>query len=172
MVRNCLSGRLKKGTGSSNAPSSPVVEHCCDVPVPFFNGLLSVTDEQHHRKAVSAEAKGRFSAGLASALVTVLACLLASADVDRWHKQYAWFAENGYWKLVAVFAAAGIFGGIVGLIYMFAGRAVGLAKDGPVCRHIGRRDGLTNSSGARRDVEDDPLRLHLVDGSRAIAVGR
>ena len=56
-------------------------------------------------------------------LVTVLACLLASADVDQWRKQYAWFVENGLWKLVAIFGAAGVFGGIVGVIYMFSGSA-------------------------------------------------
>jgi hypothetical protein len=67
--------------------------------------------------------KAGFPLASLALLVTVLACLLASADVDRWHKQYAWFAENGYWKLVAVFGAAGLFGGIVGLIYMFGGSA-------------------------------------------------
>jgi hypothetical protein len=54
-------------------------------------------------------------------LVTVFACLLASADIKQFQKQYTWFVENGIWKLVAIFGAAGLFGGIIGLIYMFVG---------------------------------------------------
>ncbi len=45
----------------------------------------------------------------------------ASADIKQWQKQYAWFAENGIWKLVAAFGVAGLFGGTIGLIYMFVG---------------------------------------------------
>ena len=56
-------------------------------------------------------------------LVTVLACVLASADVDRWHKQWRWFSENGVWRLVAIFGAAGVFGGFVGFVYMLGGSA-------------------------------------------------
>jgi hypothetical protein len=74
-------------------------------------------------KSTLPKPKAGFPLASLALLVTVLACLLASADVDRWHKQYAWFAENGYWKLVAVFGAAGVFGGIVGLIYMFGSSA-------------------------------------------------
>ena len=65
--------------------------------------------------------KAGFPLASLALLVTVLACLLASADIDRWHKQYAWFAENGPWRLVAIFGAAGVFGGFVGFVYMFGG---------------------------------------------------
>ena len=69
--------------------------------------------------------------------------------------------------------AAGIFGGIVGLIYMFGGMQVARSRRmAPFAGILAGADGLVDSSGARRDVEDDPFRLHLVDGSRAIAVGR
>ena len=52
-------------------------------------------------------------------LVTMLACLLASADVDRWREQYLWLKEDWPWRIVALFGGAGLFGGLIGSAYVF-----------------------------------------------------
>lgn len=56
-------------------------------------------------------------------LVTVFACVLASADIDRLSKQLVWFDEHGNWRLIALVGAASVFGGLIGFIYMFGGIA-------------------------------------------------
>jgi hypothetical protein len=52
-------------------------------------------------------------------LVTALACLLVCADVARFRAQYAILSASGVWQPITLFGVAGIFGGIVGLVYMF-----------------------------------------------------
>jgi hypothetical protein len=54
-------------------------------------------------------------------LVTVLASLLACADVDRWREQYSWLADDWPWRLVALFGGAGLMGGLIGCAYLFVG---------------------------------------------------
>jgi hypothetical protein len=51
-------------------------------------------------------------------LVTSLACLLACADIHRFRAQYAIASANGMWQLAVLFGIAGVFGGIVGLVYI------------------------------------------------------
>jgi len=53
-------------------------------------------------------------------LITALACLLSCVDVDQLRAQLAWVAENGISEAVPFVAFAGIFGGIVGIVYLFA----------------------------------------------------
>jgi uncharacterized integral membrane protein len=52
-------------------------------------------------------------------LVTVLACLLACADLDRWREHYVWLAEDWPWRLVAIFGGACLIGGLIGCTYLF-----------------------------------------------------
>lgn len=47
-------------------------------------------------------------------LVTVLACLLVCADMDRWREQYDWLKQDWPWRLVALFGGAALLGGIIG----------------------------------------------------------
>jgi hypothetical protein len=55
-------------------------------------------------------------------LVTVCACLLASADIKRWHEQYQTLSADGSWSLMILVGAAGLIGGFVGLISLFFSR--------------------------------------------------
>jgi hypothetical protein len=50
-------------------------------------------------------------------LVTAFASLLACVDIDRWRQQVAALSVAGPWQLALVFGGAGVFGGIVGLIF-------------------------------------------------------
>jgi hypothetical protein len=70
----------------------------------------------------SRRSRGGFPLTSLALMVTVLACLLVSADMDRWHKQYAWLVQQGRWSAIALFAAAGLFGGIVGLSHAMLAR--------------------------------------------------
>jgi hypothetical protein len=56
-------------------------------------------------------------------LVTALASLLACADLQRWHEQYAWLEVNWPWRLVALFGGAGVAGGLIGCGYLFVSSA-------------------------------------------------
>src|SRR5215216_3274869 len=55
-------------------------------------------------------------------LITTCACLLASADMKRWHEQYRALSADGSWSLVILVGAAGLIGGFVGLISLFFAR--------------------------------------------------
>ena len=55
-------------------------------------------------------------------LITTCACLLASADMKRWHEQCLALSANGSWWLVILVATAGLIGGFVGLISLFFSR--------------------------------------------------
>ena len=53
-------------------------------------------------------------------LITALACLLACVDVEQLRAHLAWVAENGWIEAVPFVTFAAIFGGVVGIIYLFA----------------------------------------------------
>jgi hypothetical protein len=55
-------------------------------------------------------------------LITTCACLLASADIKRWHEQYQALSANGSWWLIILVVAAGLIGGFVGLISLIFSR--------------------------------------------------
>lgn len=54
-------------------------------------------------------------------LITVLASLLACADLDRWRQQYWWISQNWPWRIVALFGGAGLIGALIGCAYLFVG---------------------------------------------------
>ena len=55
-------------------------------------------------------------------LITTCACLLASANMKRWHEQYLELSANGSWWFVILVATAGLIGGFVGLVCLFFSR--------------------------------------------------
>lgn len=86
--------------------------------------------------------RGGFPLASLALLITVFACLFASADINQMRKQYEWFAENGIWKLVAVFGMAGIFGSFIGLTYMVVGGGWRDRKLAPVTGFLAGVTGL------------------------------
>ncbi len=56
-------------------------------------------------------------------LITTCACLLASADIKRWHEQARELSANGSWLFVILIGTAGLIGGIIGLISLFFSRS-------------------------------------------------
>jgi hypothetical protein len=67
--------------------------------------------------------KSSFPFAALALLVTVFASLLVCADIDRWNQQYGWLSQQWPWRMVAVFGGAAMFGGTIGLVYMFVSRA-------------------------------------------------
>jgi hypothetical protein len=55
-------------------------------------------------------------------LITTCACLLASADIKRLREQYLLLSANGSWWFIILVAAAGLIGGLIGLISIFFSR--------------------------------------------------
>jgi hypothetical protein len=49
-------------------------------------------------------------------VITTCACLLASADIKRWHELYRALSADGSWWFVILASAAGLVGGLIGLI--------------------------------------------------------
>lgn len=55
-------------------------------------------------------------------LITTCACLLASADIKRWHEQYRALSADDSWWFIILVGAAALIGGFVGLISLFFSR--------------------------------------------------
>ncbi|MCI0333068.1 MAG: hypothetical protein L0228_07585 [Planctomycetes bacterium] len=66
--------------------------------------------------------KASFPLASLALLITVFACLLVCADVERWREQYTWLAVDWPWRLVALFGGAALFGGLIGVGFMFASK--------------------------------------------------
>lgn len=75
-------------------------------------------DTLDHRPA--RQVKSAYPLTSLALLVTMLACLLACTDLDRWREQYEWLKEEWPWRIVALFGGAGLFGGLIGVVYLFA----------------------------------------------------
>jgi hypothetical protein len=56
-------------------------------------------------------------------LITTCACLLASADLKRWHEQYQALSANGSWWFTILAGSAGLIGGVIGLVGLIFSRA-------------------------------------------------
>lgn len=67
--------------------------------------------------------KSSFPIAALALLVTVFAALLVCVDVDRWREQYSWLSQDWPWRMVGVFGGAALFGGLIGVGYMFVSRA-------------------------------------------------
>lgn len=70
-----------------------------------------------------ARVRGRFPLSSLALLITALACLLACVDIERWNVQYEKLRSGGAWQVVALFAGAGLFGGVIGLFYALSRRS-------------------------------------------------
>jgi hypothetical protein len=55
-------------------------------------------------------------------LMTGFACILVSTDMDRWRQQYEWLSEDWPWRMLGVFGGAAIFGGLIGIGFMFTSK--------------------------------------------------
>jgi hypothetical protein len=51
-------------------------------------------------------------------LVTVMAAALACTDFNRWNQQFAWLMEDWPWRVVALLAGVGVFGGLIGVAHL------------------------------------------------------
>jgi len=87
--------------------------------------MVTISQDDPKKNAGGRHPQPRLRAGFPLAslalLVTVLACLLASADIELWRQQQASLVAEGHWRLVVLFVAAGAFGGLVGVVYSFVG---------------------------------------------------
>lgn len=75
-------------------------------------------NDSHTTPAASRLQSGYPLASLAL-LVTLLACVFACTDLEQWGRQYEWLKEDWPWRLVALFGGAGLFGGLIGSVYVF-----------------------------------------------------
>jgi hypothetical protein len=75
---------------------------------------------------------GGFSLASLALLITVVATMLASADVELWKKQYVWLSDQrplmplawmwifiGVQPALLLFGGAVLFGGLIGLVHWF-----------------------------------------------------
>ena len=69
-----------------------------------------------------------FSLASLGMLVTVVAAAFACLDLERWQKQYALLSQDWPWRLVALLGAAGLFGGLIGVLHLFFLASSGRAR--------------------------------------------
>lgn len=86
--------------------------------------------------------RAKFPIASLALLTTAFACLLVSADTDRWREQYAWLSEEWPWRMLALFGGAAILGALVGAGYMFTSKTSWRARlmapvAGILAAHIG-----------------------------------
>ena len=79
-------------------------------------GTDSTAEQSPRRRAAG------FPIAALALLITTCACLLASADLKRWHEQYRMLSANGSWWFIILVGVAGLIGGFVGLISLFFSR--------------------------------------------------
>jgi hypothetical protein len=63
--------------------------------------------------------KAKFPIASLALLITGIACLLVSTDVDRWREQYVWLSQNWPWRMLGLFGGASVIGGLIGVGFMF-----------------------------------------------------
>jgi hypothetical protein len=66
--------------------------------------------------------KAKFPIASLALLITGLASLLASTDIDRWGEQYAWLSKDWPWRVIGLFGGAAIFGALIGAGFMFTSK--------------------------------------------------
>ena len=66
--------------------------------------------------------KSNFPLASLALFVTVVACLLACTDYERLYTQYHMLTARGSMPAVLTFGGGALFGGLIGFVYLIAGR--------------------------------------------------